>query len=213
MVSDPLDEFFDSVSARAHRSPRKLTIIVRAAYPIGVPALILKSSTDRLGAAAGYSFHLGTPDENLRRIASWLITSAGNSQENLLKMVKHLWKRHGREDVALAALLLANIDHSRLGTDPWGELAKNISKKEPAEALLLSIEELLRAGKPLPDDSIINKWCRSRVVDGHLALLVLHAGSVRGEIINQDVIDVLKTVKIPPGDSLLGRIKSRLVAP
>ncbi|HJL64814.1 MAG TPA: hypothetical protein QGF70_04425, partial [Candidatus Thalassarchaeaceae archaeon] len=85
--------------------------------------------------------------------------------------------------------------------------------KEPAEALLLSIEELLRAGKPLPDDSIINKWCRSRVVDGHLALLVLHAGSVRGEIINQDVIDVLKTVKIPPGDSLLGRIKSRLVAP
>ena len=213
MASDPLDKFFDSVSARAHRSPRKLTKIVRTAYPIGVPALILKSSTDRLGEAAGYSFHLGTPDENLRRIASWLITSAGNSQENLLKMVKRLWKRHGREDVALAALLLANIDHRHLGTNPWSELAKNISKKEPAEALLLSIEELLRAGRPLPDNSIINEWCRSRVVDGHLALLVLHAGSVRGEIIDQDVIEVLKTVKIPPGDSLLGRIKSRLVAP
>jgi hypothetical protein len=92
-------------------------------------------------------------------------------------------------------------------------LAKNISKKEPAEALLLSIEELIRAGKPLPDNSIINEWCISRIVDGHLALLVLHAGSVRGKIIEQDVIEVLKTVKIPPGDSLLGRIKSRLVAP
>ena len=134
MAKDPLDEYFDSVSARVHSSPRKLAKVVRAAYPIGVPALIMKSSTDRFGEAAGYSFHLGTPDEFLRRITSWLLTNAGSDQGALLKLVPRLWKRHGREDVALAALLIANLDHRRLGSDPWGILASNISRKEPAEA-------------------------------------------------------------------------------
>ena len=109
MANDPLDEYFDSTSHRVHSSPRKLAKVVRAAYPIGVPALIMKSSTDRFGEAAGYSFHLGTPDENLRRIASWLLTNAGSEQKTLVKLIRRLWKRHGREDVALAALLLSLI--------------------------------------------------------------------------------------------------------
>ena len=139
MANDPLDEYFDSTSHRVHSSSRKLAKVVRAAYPIGVPALIMKSSTDRFGEAAGYSFHLGTPDENLRRIASWLLTNAGGEQKALVKLIRRLWKRHGREDVALAALLLANLDHKSLGTDPWTILASNTSRKEPAEALLLTL--------------------------------------------------------------------------
>ena len=87
MANDPLDEYFDSTSHRVHSSPRKLAKVVRAAYSIGVPALIMKSSTDRFGEAAGYSFHLGTPDENLRRIASWLLTNAGGEQKALVKLI------------------------------------------------------------------------------------------------------------------------------
>ena len=60
MANDPLDEYFDSTSRRVHSSPRKLANVVRAAYPIGVPALIMKSSTDRFGEAAGYSCLLYT---------------------------------------------------------------------------------------------------------------------------------------------------------
>ena len=41
MANDPLDEYFDSTSRRVHSSPRKLANVVRAAYPIGVPALIM----------------------------------------------------------------------------------------------------------------------------------------------------------------------------
>ena len=212
MAKDPLDEYFDSVSARVHSSPRRLAKVVRAAYPIGVPALIMKSSTDRFGEAAGYSFHLGTPDEYLRRIASWLLTNAGGEQKALLKLVSRLWKRHGREDVALAALLIANLDHKRLGSDPWGLLASNISRKEPAEALLLTIEEVLRAGRPLPSDDTLLTWCRGRTIDGHLSLLVLHAATVRGERVSSDVAQAVQAVSVPPGDSLLGRIKARLVA-
>ena len=212
MANDPLDEFFDSTSHRVHSSPRKLAKVVRAAYPIGVPALIMKSSTDRFGEAAGYSFHLGTPDENLRRIASWLLTNAGSEQKTLVKLIRRLWKRHGREDVALAALLLANLDHKSLGTDPWTMLASNISRKEPAEALLLTIEEVLRAGKSIPSDEQLLTWCKGRTIDGHLAVLVIHAATMRGERVSSEVADAIQLVSVPPGDSLLGRIKARIVA-
>ena len=212
MANDPLDKYFDSTSRRVHSSPRKLANVVRAAYPIGVPALIMKSSTDRFGEAAGYSFHLGTPDENLRRIASWLLTNAGSDQKTLVKFIRRLWKRHGREDVALAALLLANLDHKSLGTDPWTILASNISRKEPAEALLLTIEEVLRAGKSIPSDAQLLTWCKGRAIDGHLAVLVIHAGTMRGERVSSEVAEAIQLVPVPPGDSLLGRIKARIVA-
>ena len=211
MAKDPLDEFFDSNSRRVHSSPRKLAKVVRAAYPIGVPALIMKSSTDRFGEAAGYSFHLGTPDENLRRIASWLLTNAGGEQKVLVKLIRRLWKRHGREDIALAALLLANLDHKSLGTDSWTMLASNISRKEPAEALLLTIEEVLRAGKSVPSDELLLTWCKGRTIDGHLAVLVIHAATMRGERVSSEVAEAIQLVSVPPGDSLLGRIKARIV--
>ena len=211
MANDPLDEFFDSTSHRVHSSPRKLAKVVRAAYPIGVPALIMKSSTDRFGEAAGYSFHLGTPDENLRRIASWLLTNAGGEQKVLVKLVSRLWKRHGREDIALSALLLANLDHKSLGTDSWTMLAANISRKEPAEALLLTIEEVLRAGKSIPSDELLLTWCKGRTIDGHLAVLVIHAATMRGERVSSEVAEAIQLVSVPPGDSLLGRIKARIV--
>ena len=211
MAKDPLDEYFDSTSRRVHFSPRKLAKVVRAAYPIGVPALIMKSSTDRFGEAAGYSFHLGTPDENLRRIASWLLTNAGGEQKVLVKLIRRLWKRHGREDIALAALLLANLDHKSLGTDSWTMLAANISRKEPAEALLLTIEEVLRAGKSIPSDELLLAWCKGRTIDGHLAVLVIHAATMRGERVGSEVAEAIQLVSVPPGDSLLGRIKARIV--
>ena len=87
-----LDEFLGEQPKRLHKSHRSLAKIVREAYPIGVPAMIMKSSTDRLGNSAGYSFHLGTPDEILRRVASWLITEAVEEQRVLWKLIPHLWK-------------------------------------------------------------------------------------------------------------------------
>ena len=72
---EALDDFLAQQAPRVHRSDRRLAGVVREAYPIGVPPLIMKSSTDRLGQSAGYSFHLGTPDDLLRRVASWLLTT------------------------------------------------------------------------------------------------------------------------------------------
>ena len=92
---DSLDDFLASQPPGVHRSDRRLARVAREAYPIGVPALIMKSSTDRLGESAGYSFHLGTPDEMLRQLASWLLTGAGEEQGALLRLVGGLWSRHG----------------------------------------------------------------------------------------------------------------------
>jgi hypothetical protein len=207
-----LDGFLEEQPRRSHRSHRSLAKIVREAYPIGVPAMIMKSSTDRLGTSAGYSFHLGTPDEILRRVASWLITEAGADQRTLWKLIPLLWKRHGREDVALSALLLANLDHERVGVDPWVVLASSINSREPAEALLLSIEESLRAGHEVPSDELLKSWCDGRLVESHLALISAFAAINAGREIGSDVINLLVLVKVPDGDSLLGRIRDRVAA-
>ncbi len=105
--TDPLDDWLSTQPTKVHRRANRLMSVVRDAYPIGVPALIVKSQTDRLGDSGGYAFHLGTPDDVLRRICSWLLTHG--EERVLLDLVHELWTRHGREDIALAALLLANL--------------------------------------------------------------------------------------------------------
>ena len=207
-----LDEFLREQSKRLHRSHRSLAKVVREAYPIGVPAMIMKSSTDRLGISAGYSFHLGTPDELLRRIASWLITEAGEDQRVLWKLIPLLWKRHGREDVALSALLLANLDNKRVGVDPWEVLASSINPSEPAEALLLSIEEVFRAGHERPSDELLKSWCEGRLVESHLALISAFVAINADRKIGVEVVTQLAVVKVPIGDSLLGRIRDRVAS-
>ena len=207
-----LDGFLEEQPGRSHKSHRSLAKIVREAYPIGVPAMIMKSSTDRLGTSAGYSFHLGTPDEILRRVASWLITEAGHDQRTLWKLIPLLWKRHGREDVALSALLLANLDHERVGVDPWVVLASSINSREPAEALLLSIEESLRAGHEVPSDELMTAWCAGRLVESPLALISAFADINAGREIGTDVITLLGVVNEQGGRSLLRRIRDRVAA-
>ena len=62
-----LDEFLESQPKRVHKSHRKLARVVREAYPIGVPALIMKSSTDweRLPATLFTLEHQMTSSEEL----------------------------------------------------------------------------------------------------------------------------------------------------
>ena len=54
-----LDEYLFSISERKSRSVRVLPKILREAYTYDVPALIMKSNTDRLSADGTYSFSWG----------------------------------------------------------------------------------------------------------------------------------------------------------
>lgn len=206
-----LDEFLNNQPKNVHSSDRVLANLVRNAYPIGVPALIMKSSTDRMMISSGYSFILGTPDEILRNLASWLITEAGNTHRVLLKLIKRLWKRHGREDVALAAILLANIDHKGMGTNPWEILEDSIHPVESVDSLLLNIEELFRAKRRPPREDLILKWINGRKIEQHLSIIVAYSGKIHGYDFSKELIEKIILIEIPFGDSILTRIKGKLV--
>ncbi len=205
---DPLDDWLSSQPSKVHRRPKRLMDVIREAYPIGVPALIVKSQTDRLGSSGGYAFHLGTPDEVLRRICSWLLTNG--EQDVLSQVVELLWKRHGREDVALAALLLANLQDD---VDVWTRLAGVIEGTSTAEALLLSIEECFRAKHEAPSEALLLSWCSESAAHAHLALLTQHASWVRTgrPELSPSLKGALLSIPYPDGDSLLGRVRDQML--
>ena len=205
---DPLDDWLSSQPEKIHLRSKRLMSVIREAYPIGVPAFIVKSQTDRLSSSGGYSFHLGTPDDILRRLCSWLLT---NGQPDVLSQVIHdLWERNGREDVALAALLLANVQGQG---DVWVRLADLIGTSSTAEAVLLSIEECLRAQHEAPNEELLLEWCSGSVPQAHLALLTQHAVWVRSG--RPELASALRTgfagISYPDGDSLLGRVRDQIL--
>ena len=205
-----LDDFLSQFSDKVHKSDRKLAKIVRDAYPIGVPALIMKSGTDRIGESAGYSFYLGTPDDLLRSLASWLLSFAGERQSTLLRLIKRLWKRHGREDIALSSLLLANLDHKNLNINPWEFLTTILNKTEPLDAILLIVEELFRAKKDIPSNEIFEKWCNGKRIEGHLAIICAYNMMKSNYKISDDIISKLSSIPVYRRDSILSRVKDEV---
>ena len=206
-----LDEFLSKYEDSVHTSEKKLLKIIREAYPIGIPALIMKSSTDRLSRDGGYSFFLGTPDDAMRRIASWLITRNSDSPANLAALIKPLWARHGREDIAMCALLLANIDHARTGTSPWKLLADSLMPHEPVEGLLLCVEEILRSGRNPPSENQMNEWLQSNGVLPTLALLCIHASMIKGRIPTEEECETLRKMDELDASELTRRIRARIL--
>ena len=206
--SDPLDDWLSSQPAKIHLRSKRLMNVIREAYPIGVPALIIKSQTDRLSSSGRYAFHLGTPDDTLRRICSWLLT---HGQPDVLSQLIHdLWRRNGREDVALAALLLANLPNQG---DIWVRLADLIGSSSTAEALLLSIEECLRAQHEAPGEEQLLEWCSGSAAHAHLALLTHHANWIRTgrPALSSSLRDGFASIPYPDGDSLLGRVRDQML--
>lgn len=206
-----LDDFLGSIPVRKSRSTRALPAILREAYTYNVPALIMKSSTDRLSRDGGYSFFLGTPDDAMRRIASWLITRNSDAPENLAALIRPLWERHGREDIAMCALLLANIDHARTETSPWKLLEESLMPYEPVEGLLLCVEEILRSGRQPPSEDQINAWLHSDGVLPTLALLCIHASMMKGRMPTEKERKILRKMDELDTSELTRRIRMRIL--
>jgi len=205
---DPLDDWLSSQPEKVHHRSKRLMNVIREAYPIGVPALIVKSQTDRLSSSGGYAFHLGTPDDILRRICSWLLTHG--QPDVLSQVIQDLWARNGREDVALAALLLANVQGQG---NVWIRLADLIGASSTAEAVLLSIEECLRAQHEVPDEELLLEWCSGSAAQAHLALLTQHAVWVRSgrPELSPALRESFEGISYPDGDSLLGRVRDQML--
>ena len=99
----------------------------------------------------GFSFHIGTPLPDLRQLSSWMLTAIPK-RRLLAKMIPALWKRHGREDLSMAGLLLANLSPEDLGEDPWMAFIHLLQRQEALMVVLEVAEEITRAGHPAPSD-------------------------------------------------------------
>ena len=203
MKATSLDDYLDGFSSFPKRRNKRLAML-REAYTYGVPGMITKSMTDRLAQSGHYTFHIGTPDPEMRRIASWMLTHE-NNRTIIAKFIPKIWKRGGREDLKLVGLLLANMSDEELGENGWTVFLQLVQERVSVEVFLETAEEFLRGGRELPDDAWIRDAAAQSQTWAQLMILLLSLDENRTA--NHE--NLLK--ETPNGGELLERIRQRLI--
>ena len=203
MKATSLDDYLDGFSSFPKRRNKRLAML-REAYTYGVPGMITKSMTDRLAQSGHYTFHIGTPDPEMRRIASWMLTHE-NNRTTIAKFIPKIWKRGGREDLKLVGLLLANMSDEELGENGWTVFLQLVQERISVEVFLETAEEFLRGGRELPDDAWIRDAADQSQTWAQLMILLLSLDEKR--TVNHE--NLLK--ETPNGGELLERIRQRLI--
>nr|ABB83010.1 hypothetical protein [uncultured organism HF10_3D09] len=178
--------------------------MLREAYTYGVPGMMTKSMTDRLAQSGHYSFHIGTPDPEMRRIASWMLTNE-KDRLKIAKFIPKIWKRGGREDLKLAGLLLANMSDDELGESGWTVFLQLIQDRVSVEVFLETAEEFLRGGRQLPSDAWIRDAAAQSEVWAQLMVLMLSLDESRAKS------HTTLLHGTPQGGELFERIRNRLI--
>lgn len=205
-MNERVDSFLGDPKPGLIKSPRKTLKFLKGAYAAGVPGMMSKPSTDLLVNSGGYAFHYGCPNPELRTIASWIMTSGENKPRKIAKLIPHLWKRHGQEDLVLVGLLLANMSEEELGDSPWMALIHLLGKQEPLGALLEIGEEIVRGGHEPPGEEWLIAMAQQSTLWHQVAVLFLSLrkdsiGEMRGLV-----------ASAPGGGELFERIRNRLLS-
>ena len=203
MKATSLDDYLDGFSSFPKRRNKRLAML-REAYTYGVPGMITKSMTDRLAQSGHYTFHIGTPDPEMRRIASWMLTHE-NNRTTIAKFIPKIWKRGGREDLKLVGLLLANMSDEELGENGWTVFLQLVQERVSVEVFLEIAEEFLRGGRELPDDAWIRDAAAQSQTWAQLMILLLSLDENRTA--NHENL----LMETPNGGELLERIRQRLI--
>tara|TARA_B000000532_G_scaffold221935_1_gene197255 strand:- start:417 stop:1040 length:624 start_codon:yes stop_codon:yes gene_type:complete len=203
MKPTSLDDYLDGFPSFPKRRSKRLSFL-RQAYTYGVPGMITKSMTDRLASSGHYTFHIGTPDPEMRRIASWMLTNE-DDRLKIAKFIPKIWKRGGREDMKLVGLLLANMSNEELGENAWTILLQLIQDRVSIEVFLEMAEEFLRGGRTIPDDAWIRDAAMQSTVWAQLMILLLSLDEERAK---QHATILNET---PKGGELFERIRQRLL--
>ena len=203
MKATSLDDYLDGFSSFPKRRNKRLAML-REAYTYGVPGIITKSMTDRLAQSGHYTFHIGTPDPEMRRIASWMLTHE-NNRTTIAKFIPKIWKRGGREDLKLVGLLLANMSDEELGENGWTVFLQLVQERVSVEVFLETAEEFLRGGRELPDDAWIRDAAAQSQTWAQLMILLLSLDEKRTA--NHE--NLLK--ETARGGELFERIRQRLI--
>jgi len=208
-MSSSLDEFLSNVDWTRIKKTKKLLNILREAYTCGVPAMIAKSLTDRLKDAGSYKFYLGTPPNELRLIASFLLTKYNTSPSIIIDLLPALWKRHGREDAVLYGIILANINPELLGKNIWLFFSDCLRNKEPADDMLSVCEELIRANHSFPSLDELDLLYKKGVIYHQLVLFILFQKYKNKDSLTSQEIMIVESC--PGTNDLIIRLKNRLL--
>ena len=173
-----LDQFLEQSTPKVLKSNRRCLKFLGEAYAAGNPGMITRPRADITADHGGFSAHYGCPDPEMRTIASWLLTYGKDKPRRLAKLIPALWKRHAREDLKLAGLLLANLSQEELGEDPWMALIHLFGKQEPMEIILEIAEEMNRSGHQVPNNEWLIAMAQQSPLWHQIAMLFV---SVRGE--------------------------------
>ena len=199
-----LDQLLADTSPKILSSKRKTMKFLLRAYQAGTPGMNTKPKTDILAKQGAFSFHYGCTDPEMRTLTSWLFTNTP-SRRKLAKMIPKLWKRHGKEDLKLVGLLLANMNREDLKEDPWIVLIHLFNKSEPLETILEITEEINRSDNKVPDDEWLIAMAQQSDLWHQIAMLFI---SVRSQGIGE-----LKPLVIsaPAGGELFEKIRNNLL--
>ena len=171
---------------------RKCLPFIKQAYDCGAQSLVNRSITDKLLLKSGLSFHIGTDDPTMRRVASWLLT---NYSERSDELIKRLWKRSGREDIKLIGLLIANIEG-----DAWGKMLAIIDRGIPIDLVLEIAEEIKRSGRDVPSAKYLVGWNKNKVQKQNAVLIA-------SLDMKEDFVELISSA--PSGGELYERIRKR----
>lgn len=202
MKPSSLDDYLDGFSSFPTRRRKRLAML-REAYTYGVPGMMTKSMTDRLATSGQYTFHIGTPDPEMRRLASWMLTNE-KDRLKIAKFIPKIWKRGGREDLKLVGLLLANMSDEELGENGWTVFLQLVQERVSVEVFLETAEEFVRGGRPLPDDAWIDDAANQSQVWAQLMVLLLSLDE------NRCTAHERLISQAPKGGELFERIRMRL---
>ena len=200
-----LDKFLEQSTPKVLKSNRRCLKFLNDAYAAGNPGMITRPRADITADHGGFSAHYGCPDPEMRTIASWLLTYGKDKPRRLAKLIPALWRRHGREDLKLAGLLLATLSTEELGEDPWMALIHLFGSQEPMEIILEIAEEMNRSGHSVPDDEWLVAMAQQSPLWHQIAMLFI---SVRKENVSllRDLV-----ASAPGGGELFERIRNKLL--
>ncbi len=187
-MSDPLDNLLDE----GLPSGKKAIKFLRKAYDCGAQTLVNRSLTDKLLQNSGLSFHIGTDDPTMRRIASWLLT---NHHDYCDRLISQLWKSRGREDIKLIGLLFANMEG-----DAWKKLLLLVDASIPLDLTMEVIEEIKRSGREVPSNEILSQYDQNSLQQQNAMLIATLD-------MKPEFTDLVRNA--PKGGDLFERIRNR----
>ena len=185
---DDLDALFDQGLPKG----RKSVAFLKTAYDCGSQGLVNRSITDKVLQKSGLSFHIGTDDPTMRRIASWILT---NYTERIGDLIKRLWKRCGREDVKLIGLLIANTEGNA-----WAMMLDLIDKSIPLDLTLEVAEEIKRSGRKIPSADFLQQKNANKIQ-------MQNAMLIASLDMKEEYVDLVRNA--PMGGELFERIRMR----